>query len=219
MLIMPKTVPVLAFIVMLFWLAGCAAMHTQAQFGELKIYAFLDEPIMLITSPKTAYINFRAPDDVQSIKEHIIVKIREKGVRLVDAPEKAEIIYFILLSDATLEESSARQVQGTDHTLAAGSTSGGVAGYLARGDLAGTLVGAAVGATAGALVDVTVNNWVKLGELRVRGDILTREKTAPGNYREHKTRIIVRAQKTNLKWEDCEEQVATKFAEVISGSL
>jgi hypothetical protein len=237
-------VRVLAFAFFAVYLSGCAAIDTAIEFKDLKLFSYSGDPIILETKPRTAYVDVKAPVELAGLKQAIESKIRGKGIELVDSDASADLAIFVVLGDANLEETSAKRVSqyGTGSTAAGGMVGGAGVGALSRGSLSGAVAGATIGLVGGSVADLTVNNWVKLGDLRVKADILVKErvpesvktkvesttKSGAGtttsqerlekndNYLRHQTSVQVRAQKTNLKWEDCAEPMRQKLAQEIT---
>jgi hypothetical protein len=219
-----------------FLLSGCAAIHTQIEYADLKIFCYPGERIFLDTQPATAFVDVKAPPEITGVKEAIEQKLIAKNVRIVPTPDEADLVFQVVLSDASLQETSARRVQQFGGPTAASAVGlGAGVGYLGNTDLTGVAVGAVGGLVGGTLVDMTINNWVKLGELRVRADVLVREKLPEklkikgakkkeaegddGRYARHQTNIVVRAQKANLTWDDCAVEVKARLVKEISGII
>ena len=218
----------------LLLLGGCSAMQTMSEYKDVKIYTYSDNPFVLQTKPKTAYLDYRVPKELTGIEQGIKESIAAKGIRLVESADNADVVFLIVLSNANTTSTSSRRVQGRDTTAAGGALVGAGGGFLATGNSVGTIAGALAGMTGGALVDVTVNSWVTLDELRIRGDMTVLEKISgqgPGYavspekqviqtfsgipYMRHESRVSVRAQKANLSWDDCREQMI----DALSGAL
>lgn len=221
-------------LLVLLLMSGCSAMQTIAEYKDVKIYTYSDNPLVLQTKPLTAFLDYRAPKDLTGIEQGLRENITATGIRLVDSADNADVVFLIVLSNANTTSTSSRRVQGRDTTAAGGALVGAGGGFLASGNSAGTIAGALAGMAGGALVDVTVNSWVTLDELRIRGDMTVLEKVSGKGlgyavspdkqvvqtfagvpYLRHESRVSVRAQKANLSWDDCRNQVI----DALSGAL
>ena len=237
-------VRLVAFVFAAVFLTGCAAIDTAIEFKDLKLYSYSGDPIILETKPRTAFVEVKAPPELAGLKQSVESKIRGKGLELLESPDNADLAIFVVLGDANLEETSAKRLSqyGAGSTAVGGTLAGAGVGALSRGSVSGAVAGATVGLVGGSLADLTVNNWVKLGDLRVKADVLVKERMAAkmktkfesvtksgsatttsqtslekdDNYLRHHITIQVRAQKVNLKWEDCAEPMRQKLVDEIT---
>jgi hypothetical protein len=213
--------------------AGCVAVQMQRDYGEVEIFCYPGEQIFLETKPKTASVEVRAPAEITGIKQAVEQKLTQKGLQVVDAPERADISYEVVLSDASVQQTSAADVRRPGGSLAAHSLGAGTGiSTLGGGGLAGVGIGTAAFFVSGSLANATVNKWVTLNDLRIRADVLVREKLPAQNQKGkaaaaaatsgdvfHQTYIVVRAQKVNLKWEECAVEVKARLVKEITAAI
>jgi hypothetical protein len=218
---------------------GCAAVQTQRDYGDLKLFCYPGEPVFLETQPKTAYVAVRAPTEITGLKEAVEQKLTLKGIHIVDSPEQADISYVVALYNASVQETAAADVQkfggpNAAHSLGAGT---GIA-TLSGGNLTSVGVGTAASFVGGSVVNATINRWVTLNDLRIRADVQVREKLpaqtvrkqkgkaaapetvgAGDGYAYHQTYIVVRAQKVNLTWDECAAEVKARLVKEITAAI
>jgi hypothetical protein len=216
-----------------FMFSGCAAVLTQRDYADVQIFCYPGEQVFLETKPATAYAEVRAPAEITGIKEAVEQKPAIKGVRSVNSPEQADISYVIALSDASVQKTASTDVHNPDgygrhavHSLGAGT---GIAA-LSGGNLTSVGIGTVATFVGGSVIRETVNRWVTLNDLRIRADVLVREKlpapkgkgkpaTDGGGYADHQTYIIVRAQKANLTWDECAAEVKARLVKEITAAI
>jgi hypothetical protein len=225
----------LTFAVALY--SGCAAVQTQMDYGDLKLFCYPGEPVFLETQPKTAYVAVQAPAEITGLKDAVEQKLKLKGINIVDSPEQADITYVVSLSNASVQETAASDVNKFGGPSAAGSLGAGTGiATLSGGDLTSVGIGSAAAFVGGTVVNMTINRWVTLNDLRIRADVQVREKlpvekkgrgvaaavATPGagdGYAYHQTYIVVRAQKANLTWEECASEVKARLVKEITSAI
>ena len=183
-----------------FCASGCASIKAQQQYGELKIYSYLRDNLTLETSPETAYIAVEAPQGITGLQEAIEGRLKSKGMTIVNTPEAADLVFAVALSDANKTSIDSTDVQGSGEVKFKLYTPGAM---LGRG-----------------ISNLLVNNWVTVDSLKINANVTMIEKKPGGKeYIKKETILSIRAQKTNLNWEDCANEVNQRLSQEITKML
>ena len=187
------------FLIMAFFgflISGCAAVKTT-EYSELRVYSYTSHPITLETKPKTAFIDVAAPSGIDGLKDTIAARLRTKGMTIVDSSEGVDLVVAVLLSDANQTDVSASDLRK---------------GSEIRSWSPGDLVGRGLDA-------IFIGSWLSVGTLKINAQVTVLEKRpglpAATPYFQQETLISVKAQRTNLSWDDCSVQVNQTLANEI----
>ncbi|MDR3175630.1 MAG: complement resistance protein TraT [Desulfovibrio sp.] len=217
----------LALTLLLF--CACSAVHTQMEYGTLQITSETGTAVFLETVPAAVFVEVKGPAEFDGLNRSLEHELSLKGLRIIRERAEADLVLRVALSDAGLEEISASQAHPHGGTTAAAVGLGAGIGYISRpGRGVGMVAGGMVGLLGGAVLDLTVNNWVKLGEVQVRADVRIEERprfrsggegASGGKNLLHQTRLVVRARKANLAWEDCAVEVKAALVKGIAAFI
>ena len=178
-------------------ISGCAGIKAEQEYGQLRIYSYTSHPITLETTPKTAFIDVAAPSGIDGLKDTIASRLRTKGMSIVDSAEGVDLVVAVLLSDANQTDVSASDLR---------------TGSEVKGWSPGALLGRGI---SGILID----SWLSVGTLKINAQVTVLEKRpglpASTPYFKQETLISVKAQRTNLTWQDCSVQVNQTLANEI----
>ncbi|MDR2801037.1 MAG: complement resistance protein TraT [Desulfovibrio sp.] len=190
---------------------ACSAISTQMEYGTLQISSETGAAIFLETVPSTAFVEVKAPAEFDGLNRALEHALSLKGLRISQERGQADLILRVALSNADVEEISASRAHPHRGTTAAAVGLGAGIGYISGpGRGSGVVAGGMVGLLGGALLDLTVDNWVKLGEVQVRADVRIEERPrfkSGGENLLHQTRLVVSARKAGLTWEECAVEV------------
>ena len=192
-------IPVLIFCLFGF---GCASIKAQQQYGKLQTYTYTRDNLTLETSPKTAYIAVEAPQGITGLKEAIENRLQGKGMTMVDSPGAADLVFAVALSDAGKTSVNSTDLQKAGEVNIKLYTPEAM---LGRG-----------------ISNLFVNNWVSLDTLKINAHVTMIEKMPKGSkqpYIHKETILSIRAQKTNLNWEDCATEVNQQLSQEITKML
>lgn len=213
------------YLLVLFLLSGCSALQTAVEFSDLELMGSTQRPVFL-RNEKTKKL-FLVEDcpiaEWHGLKNKLTQGFTEKGYTIVDSHDEADLIMVMLVrNDNEVQKHSARTVQGRDATASGSALAGGAVGYaVSSGDPATALLSGVGGLVVGGLADITINSWVYMGILEVKGDILVveaKDRKTSGWWKEKdtilnetSTSISVRAKQSGLKWENAAPQIEDKF--------
>ena len=224
-------------------LSGCAAMdaaRTEIEYRDLRINVIHPSPLFLMAQPGDEICvqirdqsRFEVGDDVWNRVE---ADLQAKGYILVP-PRKARYIVQVVVT-SNFSELTARELMGSPDT---GAVVGGVAGGVigAQKGTGAAIAGAAIGAAAGAMADLS-SSLVKVGRLDMEGVMrvlerldrpvstetrteikegratsVTQEIIDRDDYKKLETSFTVTAEKKDLQWEECSEEVKELVAKQI----
>ena len=178
-------------------IVGCAGLQAEKEYGQLRIYSYTSHPLTLESTPKTVFIDVAAPKGIEGLKDVIASRLITKGMTVVDSAEGVDLVVAVLLSDANQKDVSSTDM-GT--------------GTEVKGWSPGALLGRGI-------ANLFVNSWVSLGTLKINANVTVLEKRpglpAATPYFKQETLISVKAQRTNLDWDDCAVQVNQTLANEI----
>ncbi|MDR1488884.1 MAG: complement resistance protein TraT [Desulfovibrio sp.] len=202
---------------------ACSAISTQMEYRTLQISSETGTAVFLETIPTTAFVEVKAPAEFDGLNRALEHELSLKGLRISQERGQADLILRVALSNAGLEEISASQAHPHGGTTAAAVGLGAGIGYISGpGRGVGMVAGGMVGLLGGAIVDLTIDNWVKLGEVQVRADVRIEERPrfkSGGEGLLHQTKLVVRARQANLTWEDCAVEVKSALAKGIASFI
>lgn len=210
----------------LFLFSGCSALQTAVEFSDLELMGSTQRPVFLRNEEtKKLFLLMDCPiAEWSGLKNKLSQGFTDKGYTIVDSRDDADLIMVMLVrNDNEVQKHSARAVQqGRDATASGSALAGGAVGYaVSSGDPATALLSGVGGLVVGGLADITINSWVYMGILEVKGDILVveaKDKKIPEWWKEKvttlnetSTSISVRAKQSGLKWENAAPQIEDKF--------
>ena len=183
-----------------FCASGCAAMKVQNEYGELKLYSYLRDNLTLETSPKTAFVAVEAPQGITGLQEAIKNKLISKGMKIVTTQESADLIFAVALSDASKTSIHSQDLHKSGETKVNIWTPSNLIGK--------------------GISNLLVNNWITVDTLKINAHVTMIEKKQGSKEYLHKETILsIRAQKTNLNWEDCATEVNQRLSQEITKML
>lgn len=245
---MKKNIVVFLTLIVSIILAGCAGMQTYMEHSDLDVKAYTEETVFIEGAKgKQIYVSLDNPlPELTDVQKRIEADLAGRGYQIAQSEASADFVMVVRVNDGQIDEKAARQVQGTpEQSHVWGGAAGAAAGVQSGGDLNNIVIGAAAGAAGGALADLTVNSWVKLGTLKVRADVLLKQKVDEpvrtsvasairsgtssvinqereirgDNYMRYHTRVLVIAKKVSLTWDECAEQVKNALAQEIAKTI
>lgn len=227
---MKKILLPLSTVLTFLFFVGCSAIQTSIEFADLEISGNTQQPVF-IRNPQSQKLFLIVDCPIKewaSIPTQIAQGYENKGYAIVTKREDADLIMAVQVHNANdVQKRSARAMQGgRDGTAGAGAIAGTGVGYLiSKGDPVSTVASTLGGLTVGALTDFTINSWVYLGVLEVKGDILVIEKGKTKNknnwwttessiFKETETAVTVRAKQAGLTWDKSSGPIGAKFTEL-----
>lgn len=228
---------------------GCAGMQTYMEHSDLDVKAYTEDTVFLEgVKGKQVFVALDNPlPELKDMRQRIEADLVERGYKIASVESVADLVMVVRVNDGQIDEKSARQVQGgtPEQSHVWGGAAGAAAGLQSGGDLKDVAIATAAGATTGALADLTVNSWVKLGTLKVRADVLLKQKVDEPvktmvnaaiqsgtstvinqerevkgeNYMRYHTRVMVIAKKVSLTWAECAEQVKDALAKEVAKTI
>ena len=217
--------PFILCLSVLFLISGCSAIQTAVEFSDLELMGSTQRPVFLRNEEtKKLFVLLDCPiKEWVSLNDKLVQGYANKGYTIANSREEADLIMVMLVrNDNDVQKHSARAVQGRDATASGSAVASGAVGYVvSAGDPATALLSGVGGLVVGGLADITINSWVYMGILEVKGDILVveaKDSKIPSWWKEPNeilnetsTAISVRAKQSGLKWEESASQIETKF--------
>ena len=242
----PRVSQIIAFGMLVIFLAGCQALHTSIKKRNLDVQTKMSDTIFLDPvgpDKKVMFIEVRNTSDKDNFDvEGPIKKAMEKrGYRITDNPDEA---YYRLQANVlsvakTTPEEAERILAGGYGAPLAGAAAGAAAGAVvggAGGGVAGGIIGmlgtVAVDAFVEDVMFVAVTD-IQLVEKAPEGVIVrsdsqqnlaqgmagTQSQTYSevGKFKKYRTRVISTANKANLEYEEAEQPLTKGLAKSLSG--
>jgi hypothetical protein len=233
----------LTLIIMVFVLAGCAAMQTTLEHKDLNGGSQLSESIMLDAVPKsqqTVHVSIKNTSDQEiNIANKVKRAIESHGYRVVSNPNRAHyLLQANILKVAQMSKSASQSALGGGY----GSALSGIATGAAIGSFSNsgaTTVGAGL---AGGLISMAADALVKdinysmITDVQVseRVNGFVNEKTTANlkngsststhqsmskrsKFQRYRTRVVSNADKVNLKFAEARPMLEDSLAKVIGG--
>ena len=223
-------------------LASCAATMSAVEHAKLETSAKMSDTIFLTPAPqaaKTVFVQVKNTSDVPiQLQELVIQKLTGKGYRVItDDPYKAyywlqaNVLYMgkekkHLTADAALAGGYGGALLGAATGRGTGRYTGGAAGALV-GSAAGMLIGSAIHVdTYMGVVDIQVKEKTLQGTVATTtqsnlkqgiGTTIKSSHHAVSNYQAYRTRIVVRATRTNINIKEAVPVVENKLSSEIAG--
>ena len=223
-------------------LASCAATMSAVEHAKLETSAKMSDTIFLTPTPqaeKTVFVQVKNTSDVPiRLQELVIQELTRKGYKVItDDPYKAHywlqanVLYMgeekkHLTADAALTGGYGGALLGAATGRGTGRYTGAAAGALI-GSAAGTLIGSAIHVdTYMGVVDIQVKEKILQGTVATStqsnlkqgiGTTIKSSHHAVSNYQAYRTRIVVRATRTNINIKEAVPVVENKLSSEIAG--
>jgi len=215
---------------------------SAVEHAKLETSAKMSDTIFLAPAPqaaKTVFVQVKNTSDVPiQLQELVIQKLTGKGYRVItDDPYKAyywlqaNVLYMgkekkHLTADAALAGGYGGALLGAATGRGTGRYTGGAAGALV-GSAAGMLIGSAIHVdTYMGVVDIQVKEKTLQGTVATTtqsnlkqgiGTTIKSSHHAVSNYQAYRTRIVVRATRTNINIKEAVPVVENKLSSEIAG--
>lgn len=238
---MKRALVLIASLWSLVVLSGCSAMHTAAAKKELSVETRLAKPIFLdpvAPERRTVYVEIKnvtglALDD---LKGRVYADLESRGFRVVSNPERATFVMQVVIRHAGAID--LRRRYGDNNGASEGALAAWLISSATGGDHEDRAGAVFLGALFGTLFDASVKDiqYTVITDVRVlqklphKISVEVKERLRQGeNTRERSryrverdrrafvTRLVTRANKVNLKWEEALPAIEDSLAEALAG--